>query len=661
MLWTLLLLSAVQAAEFWHAATSQYFDIKDGVENWIQENGTMPSDTPTYSVNTPLGSIEGRREGKVVKFLGIPYATAPRFAMPLAYVPIEESIHSDKIPWSWSDATYRAHSHGPHCPQSPTNLPQSIRSYFQHHSKDANDTFCLNLSIYTPAPSVPVPNGGFPVLVWIHGGTYAHGSNSQQFNDPSRLVATQNVIVVVPNYRLGAYGFMAFPDSTDANFAFADMRVALRWVNKNISSFQGNPQLVTLGGFSAGGHMANWLAVFDEQDRMTSTTNNLNSSNNSSYAGRLFSRLFFMSGHHQIVPLRTMDEALMDTIALAEKTGFKGDPFDGASLRNHLSAIDPEVITSLVGDLKWSRVFRPILDGVMIRQPMSVYLAKGIWPRVPTLVTTVAEDGSIFVPEIDNANPAEQYAKIIRRTFRDPEVAEQALTLYPLEGDTLQSRLTTIITDLVFRYPAIGLVQQLQMQGHQAWYAEHSAQYNLIKALGPKHLGSFHSIDQLILFGVLRNNLGLVQGSDTILMQKRLANFMILGAPIDDSTGNLWIDLEQLNHLSEKWLKRVLFWSSFGDQLINLESTRMTRLTTDIQVVPSNIRPRRKRAHEDDEGNVDPDLIRHVDKKARVIADVKQPDSVERFNTGAKDKVELAKEKVRDISEVVKENSSKAS
>jgi para-nitrobenzyl esterase len=62
------------------------------------------------------------------------------------------------------------------------------------------------------------------------------------------------------NYRVGRFGFFAFPalskerpDETKGNYAYMDQIAALQWVKRNIAAFGGDPNNVTIFGFSAGG------------------------------------------------------------------------------------------------------------------------------------------------------------------------------------------------------------------------------------------------------------------------------------------------------------------------------------------------------------------------------------------------------------------------
>src|SRR6516165_2850865 len=142
---------------------------------------------------------------------------------------------------SWSgvrDATRFA----PHCPQAATPFGQASTS------ED-----CLFLNVFTP--SHQHAGSHFPVMVWIHGGALVTGESDDY--DPAAL-AEDGVTVVTINYRLGALGFLAHPALADANgqsgdYGLMDQQAALRWVQRNIASFGGDPHNVTIFGESAGG------------------------------------------------------------------------------------------------------------------------------------------------------------------------------------------------------------------------------------------------------------------------------------------------------------------------------------------------------------------------------------------------------------------------
>ena len=118
----------------------------------------------------------------------------------------------------------------------------------------AMDEDCLYLNVWAPADG----RTGLPVFVWYFGGGLQVGHTSEMEFDGERI-ARRGVVVVTVNYRLNAFGFLCHPDITaeapdaPANFGFLDQQFATRWVKRNIASFGGDPENITIGGQSAGG------------------------------------------------------------------------------------------------------------------------------------------------------------------------------------------------------------------------------------------------------------------------------------------------------------------------------------------------------------------------------------------------------------------------
>jgi para-nitrobenzyl esterase len=175
------------------------------------------------------GSVGGVTGGGVISWKGIPYAAPPigdlRWRGPQ---PVE----------AWAGVK-EANRFGPACLQTD-NVPKS---------ED-----CLTLNIWRPTKDLPKP---FPVMVWIHGGAMVHGGAPVY---PFDAMAAKGVMVVSLNYRLGRLGFFAHPalgaespDDVRGNYGFMDQLAALKWVQRNIAAFGGDPEQVTLFGESAGG------------------------------------------------------------------------------------------------------------------------------------------------------------------------------------------------------------------------------------------------------------------------------------------------------------------------------------------------------------------------------------------------------------------------
>ncbi|XP_070571153.1 cholinesterase 1-like [Ptychodera flava] len=114
---------------------------------------------------------------------------------------------------------------------------------------DPIDEDCLYLNVYAPQGRAEPA----AVMVWFHGGGLISGSASMAYYDGVPLAAIGDVIIITVNYRLGALGFLyTGDDMAPGNAGLYDQRLALMWVQDNIEAFGGDPNRVTLFGFSAG-------------------------------------------------------------------------------------------------------------------------------------------------------------------------------------------------------------------------------------------------------------------------------------------------------------------------------------------------------------------------------------------------------------------------
>lgn len=190
------------------------------------------------AVTIKQGRLTGASDGTVDRFLNIPYAAAPTG-------PLRWRAPQRAPGWQGErDASVL----GAACPQ--TVRPALVAGGVAE--KQSED--CLQLNIWRPKGA-----RNLPVMVWIHGGAHMIGSGTFPVFDGSAF-ASQRVMLVTINYRLGALGYFAHPALTAAaprgeavgNYGLMDQLAALRWVQENIAAFGGDRRQVTLFGESAG-------------------------------------------------------------------------------------------------------------------------------------------------------------------------------------------------------------------------------------------------------------------------------------------------------------------------------------------------------------------------------------------------------------------------
>ena len=262
---------------------------------------------------------------------------------------------------------------------------------------------CLYLNIWSGA----VGSGDLlPVMVWIHGGGFVVGSGGEPRYDGSNLAA-RGIVVVTLNHRLNALGFLAHPDLSaesphraSGNYGMLDLVAALRWVNRNIATFGGDPKRVTIAGESAGSMAVSALMA-------------------SPLAKGLFARaigesggMFASPGH----PIRTLAEAEEAGRAFARKLG-------AASLDALRAAPAEEILAAAPG-----LGFRPTVDGYFLPRPPAQIFASGEQSDVPLMAGWNRDEGFNF-SLLRGAAPGETYEALAREIFGGD--AAEALRFYP--------------------------------------------------------------------------------------------------------------------------------------------------------------------------------------------------------------------------------------
>ncbi|XP_041971993.1 venom carboxylesterase-6-like [Aricia agestis] len=200
----------------------------------LEHNWLSGQDVDQPTTVTPSGEVRGsydltRRGRRFESYRGIRYAEPPvgelRFQPP-------KMIHQYTKPVD-------ASKEGPACP-----MPASAR-FFPNLDED-----CLTINVFTPLKQER--SKLLPVILFMHPGGFYAFSGRSEFAGPHYLLDRDLVFVTI-NYRLGSLGFLSTADElAPGNNGFKDQVAALRWVQRNIAAFGGDPHSVTIAGCSAG-------------------------------------------------------------------------------------------------------------------------------------------------------------------------------------------------------------------------------------------------------------------------------------------------------------------------------------------------------------------------------------------------------------------------
>ncbi|MFC5032900.1 carboxylesterase/lipase family protein [Streptomyces sp. DSM 41987] len=370
-------------------------------------------------VLTDKGLVQGAVTETNRTFLGVPYAAPPvgelRWRAPAA-----------AAPWT-----------GVLAAMTPGNKCAQVEELAGNTLEGSED--CLNLNVYEPAAVSP---GGLPVMVFIPGGGYVFGSNTDI--DPRALAQKQNMIVVTINYRLGALGYLATPAlgaenaASSGNFGLLDQQAALRWVQANINRFGGDASRTTIAGESAGG--AGVLA------QVVSPT-----------AAGLFQRAIVESGAG--VGFTTQAAAQAQGARFAADVGCT----DPAEQLTCLRATDVTTVLTkeLLGAppllLPAAMAWSPTVGGPVLPASPAAAFSGGTYNKVPILQGTNHDEWRLFAAgAVRRGQPAltvDSYAGLMRQLFGAR--AAEVLAVYPSRNySSPTAAYAAVATDVGFVCPA---------------------------------------------------------------------------------------------------------------------------------------------------------------------------------------------------------------
>ncbi len=222
---------------------------------------------PAAQARIDTGQLQGVSADGVIAFKGIPFAQPPvgdlRWRPPQPIAPwtgvrVADTFGADCMQGRFGPPPPAATTPTPATPGpgSTAPTPPATPAAAPPPAPRAPSEDCLYLNVWKPAQPT---SAKLPVLVWIYGGGFTGGSSASP-QTAGTAFAQNGVITVAMNYRLGRFGFFGHPalsaerpDDLKGNYGYMDQITALQWVKRNIAAFGGDPNNVTISGFSAGG------------------------------------------------------------------------------------------------------------------------------------------------------------------------------------------------------------------------------------------------------------------------------------------------------------------------------------------------------------------------------------------------------------------------
>ncbi len=468
---------------------------------------TMRAPRATSPVKTESGLVSGTTDasGLVRIYKGIPYAAPPvgdlrwRAPEPVA-------------PWT---GVRQATEFGPSCPQA--DRPTGPGERLGRTSED-----CLTLNVWAPASP---PGRHVPVIVWIHGGAFTQGAGSLPVYDGEAL-ARRGAVVVTFNYRLGPLGFFAHPlltkesgHNASGNYGLLDQLAVLRWVKTNIRGFGGSPDRVTVAGESAGAISIGCLLVA-QQSR------------------GLFHAAILESGSPYAVTRYLRDapagEESMEEVGelIARRLGCDREDDVLAALRSR--SVDEVMSVAHAAPPFFGEGIRfgPVIDRWLIADRPAVLLAKGQQVKVPVLVGSNGDEGTIFVAPLQGFD-VDAYRRFIRSTFRDR--ADDVLARFPVAREAdVRPALARVLGYSTFVAPARRLARATSDLGSRVYLYSFT---RVRPGTSGARLGAFHGAEIPFVFGtlsrVLRPGAPDVDDSDRALSQAMMGYWIRFAATGD--------------------------------------------------------------------------------------------------------------------------------
>ena len=389
-----------------------------------------PSATPTATATPEVTCAVGPVQTTIGAVCGTVAATAGTSVDAFLGIPFGEDTGGANrweppVPKARLTGTFQATALGPICEQAP---PQYAAPPL---SED-----CLSINIWTPADARP--SAGLPVMAFVYGGAFVTGASAVPLYDGAYLSASQHVVVVNFNYRLGALGFLAGVEGLNGNYGLLDQQLALQWVADNIAAFGGDPNQVLLFGESAGA-MSVGLHLLSVPS-----------------SSGLFSAAL-MESNPLALPYKTVAQAAPFGASLEKLLGcqtgglacMRSKPAaDIVTAQGDKSLVLEGLLSGFSGLLLWA----PVVDGTLVTGQPTTAAAAGL-PK-PTLLGTNQDEGTLFVydalQELGLSTlTAAQYEDLLTQLFGATDAAA-ILQAYPATDMDNAPQLAEVANDYIF-------------------------------------------------------------------------------------------------------------------------------------------------------------------------------------------------------------------
>jgi para-nitrobenzyl esterase len=446
-------------------------------------------------VRTQNGEVRGVAQGQAESFKALPYAAPP--IGPLRWMPSQE-------PENWTGIR-DASNFSAQCPQTD-------------EGKFVGNEDCLYLNVFRP-----VGARALPVIVFIHGGANVTGSAGRKrydlyLYDGSQL-AQKNVIVVTLNYRLGTLGFVGHPKLSKSsgyggsgNYGYMDQIQALKWVQRNITAFGGDPSNVTLFGQSAGGKSV-WVHL------------------TSPLSAGLFHRAVVHSAVREgAKELRDAEQVGLD---LSQKLNCSTAADELACMRGKSA----EQVVGALPSVRGTGLYAGVVDGKVLTGAPIEIMRRGLHHHVPILQGNVEEEVSWLREDVSNAiRTEEEYVRAVENlvaTSIPDGSAPELLRRYPgSDYRSLAKAYNAIVTDREYLCPSRRVLRALS---HSQTEFVGRFLYTHPYSSGPLvKYGASHGYELLFIFDTLKGARVYPTGDELALVktfQDIWSGFARTGAP----------------------------------------------------------------------------------------------------------------------------------